>query len=92
MGTLKIEFYDEAIVSGKNVYGKLRGSAEDASTSSSIEAFTVTGGSLVMAVTAISGAHYFNPNSTDASTASNGDVFCDGFTSDDSATLTVIGV
>jgi hypothetical protein len=63
---------------------------------------SVTEGLISTGLVSIDSAHVNNEttetdgrclkNKSDASTASNGDVFCDGFTSDDSATLTVIGV
>lgn len=82
MGTLKIEFYDEAKVNGQNLNGKYLGGKEDATTSTTLETGNYVAGALVMSVTAIDKDHYFNPNSTAASTASNRVVILDGQTRD----------
>lgn len=79
---IKISFFDEATVTNKNVYGRLLGSVEDTSTSTTIEAATVPAGALVMSVSAYGVSHFFNPISTAASTASNRDIILAGQTKD----------
>lgn len=71
MAEIRIEYFEEAHTSGKNLYGKFISAHEDATTTTSGESDTMPANARTVTVYAVDADHYINIGGSDVDTAAD---------------------